>query len=391
MPLFCVLLVMEDDLIANRLATIVGATCSIVRFREGKDAEKWLTDSQKVDLIISDKNSGQAMVTIVRNKDDYRLVPFLVTCRFGETHLLKTTLVAGVTDILVINEENYKLQSKIDYYLGLNSQVRAFRETGTSPTVVHHFRLPWWKRFIDISVSLTILILLSPVMLLVSLIIFLDSRGPIIYRSKRAGANFHVFDMYKFRTMSVKADQLLNELASQNIYTQTKVEGVHLNGAEKLCSTCKEQGLSCQRLLIDHNRSICEKIYLEESESSAKFMKFRNDPRVTRFGAFLRNSSIDELPQLVNILLGDMSLVGNRPLPLYEAEKLTSDEFAKRFAGPAGLTGLWQVKKRAKGQGLMSDRERTLLDIEYTNNFSFKTDLQIIWRTFFSLWQKENV
>ncbi|WP_460972006.1 sugar transferase [Spirosoma migulaei] len=382
---------MEDDLIANRLATIVGATCSIVRFREGKDAEKWLTDSQKVDLIISDKNSGQAMVTIVRNKDDYRLVPFLVTCRFGETHLLKTTLVAGVTDILVINEENYKLQSKIDYYLGLNSQVRAFRETGTSPTVVHHFRLPWWKRFIDISVSLTILILLSPVMLLVSLIIFLDSRGPIIYRSKRAGANFHVFDMYKFRTMSVKADQLLNELASQNIYTQTKVEGVHLNGAEKLCSTCKEQGLSCQRLLIDHNRSICEKIYLEESESSAKFMKFRNDPRVTRFGAFLRNSSIDELPQLVNILLGDMSLVGNRPLPLYEAEKLTSDEFAKRFAGPAGLTGLWQVKKRAKGQGLMSDRERTLLDIEYTNNFSFKTDLQIIWRTFFSLWQKENV
>ncbi|QDK79714.1 sugar transferase [Spirosoma sp. KCTC 42546] len=382
---------MEDDLIANRLATIVGATCSIVRFREGKDAEKWLTDSQKVDLIISDKNSGQAMVTIVRNKDDYRLVPFLVTCRFGETHLLKTTLVAGVTDILVINEENYKLQSKIDYYLGLNSQVRAFRETGTSPTVVHHFRLPWWKRFIDISVSLTILILLSPVMLLVSLIIFLDSRGPIIYRSKRAGANFHVFDMYKFRTMSVKADQLLNELASQNIYTQTKVEGVHLNGAEKLCSTCKEQGLSCQRLLIDHNRSICEKIYLEESESSAKFMKFRNDPRVTRFGAFLRNSSIDELPQLVNILLGDMSLVGNRPLPLYEAEKLTSDEFAKRFAGPAGLTGLWQVKKRAKGQGPMSDRERTLLDIEYTNNFSFKTDLQIIWRTFFSLWQKENV
>lgn len=391
MPLFCVLLVMEDDLIANRLATIVGATCTVVRFRYGKDAEKWLTDNQKVDLIISDKNSGQAMVTMVRNKDDYRLVPFLVTCRFGETHLLKTTLVSGVTDILVINEENYKLQSKIDYYLGLTSQVRAFRETSPLPPAVHHFRLPWWKRFIDISVSLIILILLSPVMLLVSLIIFLDSKGPIIYRSKRAGANFHVFDMYKFRTMSVKADQLLNELASQNIYTQTKPEGAYLNGAEKLCSTCKEQGLSCQRLLVDHNRSICEKIYLEESESSAKFMKFRNDPRVTRFGAFLRNSSIDELPQLVNILLGDMSLVGNRPLPLYEAEKLTSDEFAKRFAGPAGLTGLWQVKKRAKGQGPMSDRDRTLLDIEYTNNFSFKTDLQIIWRTFFSLWQKENV
>ncbi|MVM37357.1 sugar transferase [Spirosoma sp. HMF3257] len=381
---------MEDDLIANRLATIAGATCSIVRFRDEKDAEKWLTDSQKVDLIISDKTSGPAMATMVRNKPDYQLVPFLITCRFGETHLLKTTLVSGVTDILVINEENYKLQSKIDYYLRLNSQVQNFQAAGPLPTV-HPFKLPLWKRFIDISVSLTILILLSPVMLLVSLLIFLDSRGPIIYKSKRAGANFHVFDMYKFRTMSVEADQMLGQLSSQNIYVQTKPEREVGNGIMKLCSSCREQGLSCQRLLIDHNRSICEKLYLEETEGSAKFMKFRNDPRITRFGTFLRNSSIDELPQLVNILLGDMSLVGNRPLPLYEAEKLTSDEFSKRFAGPAGLTGLWQVKKRAKGQGTMSDRERTLLDIEYSNNFSFKTDLQIIWRTFFSLWQKENV
>jgi lipopolysaccharide/colanic/teichoic acid biosynthesis glycosyltransferase len=86
-----------------------------------------------------------------------------------------------------------------------------------------------------------------------------------------------------------------------------------------------------------------------------------------------------------------MSLVGNRPLPLYEAEKLTADESARRFAGPAGLTGIWQTKKRAKGQGPMSERERILLDIEYASTFSFKTDMYIIWKTFFSLWQKENV
>ncbi|GAB4025307.1 hypothetical protein GCM10028809_05540 [Spirosoma gilvum] len=382
---------MQDDLIANRIATIAGTTCSVVRFREEKDAQQWLTDSQKVDLIIADKHTGLATAAIIRAKEDYRLVPFLVTCRLGETQLLQTALITGATDILVINEDNHRLASKINYYLSLNSQVRAFLTQDSSSTPVHHLTIPWWKRVIDITVSLAILFLLSPLMLLVALLIFLDSKGPVIYKSKRAGANFHVFDMYKFRTMRVEADQLLNQLADHNIYAPSTSPNTPTNDVEHLCSACRAQGISCQRLLFDQDKPICEKAYLQEARTSAKFMKFRNDPRVTRLGTFLRNSSIDELPQLFNILLGDMSLVGNRPLPLYEAEKLTSDEFAKRFAGPAGLTGLWQVQKRAKGQEIMSDRERTLLDIEYSHTFSLKTDLLIIWRTFFSLWQKENV
>ncbi|GAB2587908.1 sugar transferase [Spirosoma areae] len=369
---------------------MVSTNCSVVRFREEKDAEKWLTDGQKVDLIVVDKNSAPAAVLMVRQKVDYRLVPLLVTCRFGETQALQESLAGGVTDVLIINETNHSLQSKIGYYLNLNTRVRAFGETNPLATT-HHFRLPWWKRLLDVVVSSSVLVLTSPVLLITALLIRLDSKGPILYKSKRAGANFHVFDMYKFRTMSVEADQLLNQLADQNIYAQEATGAVPAKPAEHLCSVCRQQGTSCQRLLIDQNRPICEKVYLEESGKSAKFMKFRNDPRITRLGTFLRNSSLDELPQLYNILLGDMSLVGNRPLPLYEAEKLTSDEFVKRFAGPAGLTGLWQVKKRAKGQGPMSDRERTLLDIEYSTSFSFKTDLQIIWRTIFSLWQKENV
>jgi lipopolysaccharide/colanic/teichoic acid biosynthesis glycosyltransferase len=389
-PAFCILLVMDDDLLANRIATIAGKNCSVVRFRNEIDSEKWLTDKQQVNLIILDKTTGPAMVANVRSKADYQLVPVLVTCRFGENQLVRKTLAAGVTDMLVINEENYSIQTKIDYYLSLYNQVQAFQPTEQQPSVhEYQYSTPGWKRSIDIFVSLLILVLLSPIMLVVALLILIDSKGPVIYKSKRAGANFHVFNMYKFRTMEVDADQLINQLSAHNLYAETPQESADI--ITDLCPACSELGVACQQILIDHNKSICEKAYLNGAGKSAKFMKFRNDPRVTRLGTFLRNSSIDELPQLLNILVGDMSLVGNRPLPLYEAEQLTSNEFAQRFCGPAGLTGLWQIKKRAKGQGMMSDRERTLLDIDYTNNFSFNTDIKIIWETFFSLWQKENV
>ena len=86
-----------------------------------------------------------------------------------------------------------------------------------------------------------------------------------------------------------------------------------------------------------------------------------------------------------------MSIVGNRPLPVYEAEKLTTDQAIKRFSGPSGLTGLWQVEKRARGESRMDEQERINLDIRYVETFSFRKDIQIIYRTFFSLWQQEDV
>ncbi|GAB3489970.1 hypothetical protein GCM10027341_01020 [Spirosoma knui] len=311
-----------------------------------------------------------------------------------DSRSVKTALDNGATDVLVVTEGNQNLQTKVSYYLELNSFLHALPE-GKPALITPAFKLPWWKRAIDITVSLTALLILSPILVLVALLIKLDSKGPILYKSKRAGARFHIFDMYKFRTMRAMADQMLSSLSANNIYTKEKttssVEVTSDDASEFLCSACRQQGVSCQQLLFDQDKPVCEKLYLQETEEVAKFMKFRNDPRITRLGTFLRNSSIDELPQLLNILLGDMSLVGNRPLPLYEAEKLTTDEFAQRFAGPAGLTGLWQVKKRARGQGPMSDRERTLLDIEYAESFSFRTDMSIIWQTIFSLWQQENV
>lgn len=201
------------------------------------------------------------------------------------------------------------------------------------------------KRVSDIILSSVAIILLSPLLLVIALLIKLESRGPIFYVSKRAGSGYKIFDFYKFRSMRVGADQELRSLSHLNQYTNNPEDGV--------------------------------------------FFKIKDDPRVTRFGAFLRNSSLDELPQLLNVLKGDMSLVGNRPLPLYEAERLTKDQIAWRFLAPAGITGLWQVTKRGNKQ--MSLDERIHLDIEYAMKNSFLLDMKIILATFPALIQKEKV
>ena len=123
---------------------------------------------------------------------------------------------------------------------------------------------------------------------------------------------------------------------------------------------------------------------------SSSFCLLKSLSAMTKVGRFIRKYSIDELPQLFNILKGDMSIVGNRPLPLYEAEKLTIDSSIDRFMAPAGLTGLWQVEERGKG-GLMSAEERKQLDITYGQTYSFLLDMKIILRTLTAFVQKGNV
>ncbi len=209
-----------------------------------------------------------------------------------------------------------------------------------------NYKIPFYKRAFDVISSGLALLLLSPLLLIVAAIIALESKGPVIFKSKRVGTGYHVFDFYKFRSMRNNANKELDALSSLNQYD--KAEG-----------------------------------------GKTTFVKLKNDPRVTRIGAIIRKYSIDELPQLYNVFKGDMSLVGNRPLPLYEAERLTSNEWTMRFLGPAGLTGLWQVSRR--GREDMSERERKKLDNFYAQNFSFWLDVKIIMKTFPALVQKEKV
>lgn len=208
------------------------------------------------------------------------------------------------------------------------------------------YKIPFSKRLFDIVTSGMALLVLSPFLLIVGLIVAIESKGPVIFKSKRVGTGYRIFDFYKFRSMRQGASEELKKLSDLNQYDKSET-------------------------------------------GDTTFVKLRNDPRITAFGRFIRKYSIDELPQLANVFMGDMSLVGNRPLPLYEAEMLTSNEWTMRFLGPAGLTGLWQVSRRGKAD--MSERERKKLDNFYAQNHSFWLDLKILLKTLPAIVQKEKV
>lgn len=191
------------------------------------------------------------------------------------------------------------------------------------------------KRMVDLTVASLVLLVTIPVILLIALAIKLESRGPVLYNSYRAGRGYRIFKFFKFRTMKVGADRMIQSIAHLNKYNN-----------------------------FGH---------------APVFFKADNDPRITRVGKFLRNSGLDELPQLLNVLLGDMSIVGNRPLPLYEASALTNNEWADRFMAPAGITGLWQVTCRnAEG---FTTADRINVDLEYARKNSMLMDVIILAKT----------
>ena len=192
---------------------------------------------------------------------------------------------------------------------------------------------PIARRTVDLMVVVIALLVLAIPMLLIAIAVRCDSRGPAFYRQQRIGRGGRPFTMYKFRTMRVGgSDAQHRELIAREL----RGEDTSVNGSWK----------------IDR------------------------DPRVTRIGAFLRRTSIDELPQLINVLLGQMSLVGPRPCLDWEAEMFPA-RFAERFDVPPGLTGLWQVS----GRSTMGTLEMLELDLAYVRGWSFWSDLGILLRT----------
>jgi exopolysaccharide biosynthesis polyprenyl glycosylphosphotransferase len=186
----------------------------------------------------------------------------------------------------------------------------------------------FFKRVIDVVSAAVLLVALAPLLLGVALVIKLTSPGPVLFSQERVGLNKRRFRMLKFRTMVADAERRMREVE-------------HLN------------------------------------EASGPVFKIRNDPRVTRVGAVLRKTSIDELPQLLNVLTGDLSLVGPRPLPVRDYEGFDKDPHRRRFSVRPGITCLWQIGGRSD----VSFERWMELDMEYIDNWSLWLDLKILFKT----------
>lgn len=189
------------------------------------------------------------------------------------------------------------------------------------------------KRIGDVAVSATALIVLAPLMVFVALVIKLDDGGPVLFRQRRIGYQGEDFTMLKFRTMRTDAEDVLPEVTH------------HIAGTEL--------------------------------ESEPKLFKLKDDPRIIRSGKFLRQSSLDELPQLFNVLVGQMSLIGPRP-PLPREYAQYCDEEKRRMSVKPGLSGLWQVMGRSN----LTWEETIELDLYYVDNRNTTLDLSIFFRRF---------
>ena len=316
----------------------------------------------------------------------YGLIPFIILLKVITNKDRKVAMQERITEIFSKPLNINSLKIRLPYL------IENYNYNKGSTTAAPGFKLPLAKRIFDIVFSGLAMVIFSPVFLIIAVLIRIESKGPIIYFSLRVGSGYNVFKFFKFRSMYIDSDKILNKPLHLNQYLPDSSAPISKNAVVKeLCKECALAGTSCTNPLYNDNEVSCEKLHNErrDNKPNVRFTKLKNDPGVTKIGSFIRHFNLDDLPQLWNVFIGDMSIVGNRPLPLYEAEKITTDKYAMRFMAPAGLTGLWQVEK--KEQKEMSEDERLGLDNNYAMKYSFGNDMKLILRTFPALFQSEKV
>lgn len=226
-----------------------------------------------------------------------------------------------------------KVVMDVAYSRRMNRSDSFVSSVGTYPVITYHtIALNSYeqvlKRALDLVVSVVVAIVLSPLMLITCIAIKLDSPGPAFFKQKRVGQNGRIFDIYKFRSMCVDAEDRRHELEDQN-------------------------------------------------EMDGFMFKIKDDPRVTRVGKFIRRTSIDELPQLFNVIRGEMSLVGTRPPTTKEVSGYKRSQW-RRISIKPGITGLWQISGR---NDIKSFDEVVELDLKYIDNWTIWSDIEILFKT----------
>lgn len=284
-------------------------------------------------------------------EDDFRLLDSI----YQEPNLRAIPFIAMVEDLRYI-DSRAALQRGIDDCFELPTEwsiiedrikfLKQFKTTligdpAATESESFEYEMPRSKRIFDLVVGSLMMIPAAVIIGVAIAAVRLESKGKVFYAAKRVGTGYQIFPFFKIRSMYPDADKRLKDLQHLNQYS----------GGDADC-----------------------------------FTKIQDDPRVTKVGKIIRKYSIDELPQLWNVLRGDMSIVGNRPLPIYEAEQITRDGWAMRFIAPAGITGLWQVDERGKDN--MSAQDRIALDVKYAEGYSVWGDIKILFKTIPALFRQ---
>ncbi len=367
----------------------------VLPFKNTLAASKLILGDSKIAAVLCEAKlpgqTGASFFKTFKQQFEEKGISFILLEDEKTDELRQEALALGIDDLYARPLQLERLKGRIIFLNELKSNLKSNRIL-TSKEEVKPYKTKFLKRVFDIAVAGTALICAAPLLLIFIIAIRLESKGKVYYISKRVGTGYKIFNFLKLRSMYPDADKRLKEFEHLNQY----VHGEDTVDLQKEAIDKRETIEASGTMLIGDDDRIDENQYNKKKKESAKstFIKFDNDPRITKVGKIIRKLSIDELPQLINVLKGDMSIVGNRPLPLYEAEMLTTDEWTERFNGPAGITGLWQVEARGRSSK-MSPEERKQLDIKYVeyshSNKAFMIDMWIVLRTFKAVFQKENV
>lgn len=334
-------------------------------------ASQWVLANGLPDAVICERNlpggDGFEFHNFwVEQFDIKKSIPFILLDDEKNQETVAKVLQNEIDDIYTKPTEIETIARRI-LELKKNKQQNNKDIVSTVPTV-NHYETSFLKRTFDIIVASFGLLLYSPVLLIAIIAIRLESKGKVWSVSKKVGTGYMVFDYYMLRSTFTLSERRLKDL-------------VHLKHPKK-------------EVLTDYSDISSNKNQQAGNQASPAFVKLEEDPLITRVGHIIQKSGIDGIPVLINVLKGNMSVVGNKPLPIYEAELLTTNDLTNRINGPVGITGFWRIKSRRRLKK-MSHEERRVLENKYSKitkrKFSFWKDTWIILRTIPAVFRKRNV